>query len=838
MELEKMVETNKSNPIAELRRLRKLENQRLEAEARQRQEELKQRHEQELQRQENERIAAEQRRLSDLEQIRRQREAEEERIAKLERTERDVILGIEHKLRLIGAFCTGEIRLANSTGVPRCSGILLALSLDRPIPAMTEDVIFVGDDSSRDIEVFAQQTRRHLFTLTTMTLTGAPTAMCITRTGHLVVCFHKANQLVVYDLATIFSANHTASLSHRSSPPVIPLDSAIAATCGGPRGSNKGEFSCPRGICVDDLASELFVSDQLNHRIQVFKMDFFVSRSTKVPPVSFQRCFGIKGHGRGHLHNPSGLDVSHYHVLVCDTGNSRVVAFAKRGAFVCVFGSKGHNDGQFVEVRDIKLANVRKRALARGLPVEENTITNEQFEMLVADSGNFRVQVLNERGEFLRTLSLLAGPEQIAFNRDLLAAIQANLLHSYAALKLPVPSLRGSDLSSVYPMAKSIHPFCPSYAFITQQIAAYRADVKRFHHPFALSYGSSEKELYVVDRENATLYVYNADGSRSSWISLPDEPADHGLTSCHSCVYVSNDTENFLYVSDPQSHRIVVLRMPGADFVRYIGATTYGDQNLCSYGYLPGELRFPTYLALWTQPTSPPQLMLLISETGNHFVSLFDAVSGEFSHRIGSGSGHQEGYFDSPQGLAVYEDRLLYIADQNNHRVQIYSLQDGQFVKSIGREGTEPGKFSFPTAIAVCSALHTMPKCNFGSHRQAKLLVGDAGNRRIQAFDLLKETVLYVIDTSHTPFERPLLPSSIFVEPRSAYFLVTDMENLSVAIFRQDGSFVTAFGANVEPENRFHRPVSIILAPHFDRGRQVLILDSLRKAVCTYALSN
>lgn len=142
-------------------------------------------------------------------------------------------------------------------------------------------------------------------------------------------------------------------------------------------------FASPRGIAFDDTSNEFFVSDQLHHRVKVYqfspvaladllkstqgsslsqKQQLALVKKTKrfAPPAVFSRAFGSKGHGRGQLQCPSGLDVSHYHVVVCDVGNSRLAVFAKRGNFVRSIGSKGSSACEFYDLRDVKLVNVRK----------------------------------------------------------------------------------------------------------------------------------------------------------------------------------------------------------------------------------------------------------------------------------------------------------------------------------------------------------------------------------------------------------------------------------------------------------------------------------------------
>ena len=62
---------------------------------------------------------------------------------------------------------------------------------------------------------------------------------------------------------------------------------------------------------------------------------------------------------------------------------------------------------------------------------------------------------------------------------------------------------------------------------------------------------------------------------------------------------------------------------------------------------------------------------ILVTENGNHRVSIFDK-DGVFVHCFGSnGSGH--GQFSSPRGIAISPTGDIYISDSNNKRIQIFS---------------------------------------------------------------------------------------------------------------------------------------------------------------------
>ena len=46
---------------------------------------------------------------------------------------------------------------------------------------------------------------------------------------------------------------------------------------------------------------------------------------------------------------------------------------------------------------------------------------------------------------------------------------------------------------------------------------------------------------------------------------------------------------------------------------------------------------------------------------------------------------------------------MVVVVDEENHRLVLWRLGDGTVWKQLGSEGTEPGQFTYPRAVAVTS---------------------------------------------------------------------------------------------------------------------------------------
>lgn len=109
-----------------------------------------------------ERLAMEKKREEEREVVLRRQTEALARITKLEQAELDVIQSIEKSLRLVGAFCANETALRDLEAVPVCAATLSLTTLEKPIPAMSESVLFVAD-THQAIHVYTLRERSYLF---------------------------------------------------------------------------------------------------------------------------------------------------------------------------------------------------------------------------------------------------------------------------------------------------------------------------------------------------------------------------------------------------------------------------------------------------------------------------------------------------------------------------------------------------------------------------------------------------------------------------------------------------------------------------------------------------
>ena len=89
--------------------------------------------------------------------------------------------------------------------------------------------------------------------------------------------------------------------------------------------------------------------------------------------------------------------------------------------------------------------------------------------------------------------------------------------------------------------------------------------------------------------------------------------------------------------------------------------------------------------------------VIAVSDCDSHQVKKY-SLRGELLSVIGC-HGDKNSQFDCPRGLAFNNNKLLYVVDGGNHRVQVF--QQDKFSFSFGNRGNNPGQFQWPVRIAI-----------------------------------------------------------------------------------------------------------------------------------------
>jgi len=201
-------------------------------------------------------------------------------------------------------------------------------------------------------------------------------------------------------------------------------------------------------------------------------------------------------------------------------------------------------------------------------------------------------------------------------------------------------------------------------------------------------------EVFIADGKGHKVVRYNADGRRE--LDFTDrENLNHPVS-------VTVDARGLrIFVADGLYDRIVVFGPKGNSLyaIGFRGDAKGGFQNI--RGMVQGK-----------------NGLLYVVNGVRQQVQIY-GLDGTYMGAFGQGT------FSEPDGMAVDDDGRIYISDKFNHRILIFS--DGKLVEVYGRYGAKAGEFNQPSRL---------------TYHKGLLYVADRENRRVQVFKVVPEKFL------------------------------------------------------------------------------------------------
>jgi len=144
-----------------------------------------------------------------------------------------------------------------------------------------------------------------------------------------------------------------------------------------------------------------------------------------------------------------------------------------------------------------------------------------------------------------------------------------------------------------------------------------------------------------------------------------------------------------------------------------------------------------------------------------------------------------DGLLSSPLGLEFDHHRgLLLVSDNNNHRVQVFSCDDGSFVSKFGEEGSQPGQLHYPWGLAI-------------DRDHDRILIVDCFNDRLQSWSLSDQSFLSCIGKKGSSRWRFRGARGIAVDKHHHRIIITDTHNHRLVFLSSiDLSFLFSVGGN------------------------------------------
>jgi len=216
--------------------------------------------------------------------------------------------------------------------------------------------------------------------------------------------------------------------------------------------------------------------------------------------------------------------------------------------------------------------------------------------------------------------------------------------------------------------------------------------------------------------------------------------------------------------------------------------------------YAPMDLRFDHHRDL-----------LLVVDTWNHRVQVFSCDDGgSFVSKLGE-EGRRPGQVNYPNGLAIDHDHdRILIVDRGNGRVQSWSLSEQSFLSCIGQEGSGDLEFNSPQGIAIDKHHH-------------RIIIADSYNHRLVFLSSIDLSFLFSIGKQGSQPGEFCFPSGIAIDDDRHRIIVVDTLNARVQVLSSiDGSFLFEFGSLGNQPCQFNFPLGVCV----DNQGRIIVADT------------
>ena len=151
---------------------------------------------------------------------------------------------------------------------------------------------------------------------------------------------------------------------------------------------------------------------------------------------------------------------------------------------------------------------------------------------------------------------------------------------------------------------------------------------------------------------------------------------------------------------------------------------------------------------------------------------------------LGEGPGTGPGRFNFPLGVDAGPDGIVYIADTNNGRVQLFGA-DGGFVRAFGRPGYLDGEFLRPKSVGAY-----LNGCLVADTRNHRIQYVDLAGARVGTRDPVTRAILGGLGDGPGDLKLPRYVTS----DADGRVYVSDAGHAVVKVYTLDGRLVRALG--------------------------------------------
>ena len=199
---------------------------------------------------------------------------------------------------------------------------------------------------------------------------------------------------------------------------------------------------------------------------------------------------------------------------------------------------------------------------------------------------------------------------------------------------------------------------------------------------------------------------------------------------------------------------------------------------------------------------------VVVADNQNHRVQVFDS-NGTFLRSFGH-KGENAGEFENPTGIAINKDRNILVSEYINHRVQILSWE-GRHLGSFGGKGNLDNQLLNPYGLSLDST--------------GNVIVADTGNQLIKIFTPDGKFVMKIGGPDSLGFPSHCVQCG-------EYFIVSDSYEHCIKVFNGEGHFQYKFGKQGGGDGEFGYPYFLSVT----QSKHLLVCDTNNHRIQVFEL--
>ena len=200
---------------------------------------------------------------------------------------------------------------------------------------------------------------------------------------------------------------------------------------------------------------------------------------------------------------------------------------------------------------------------------------------------------------------------------------------------------------------------------------------------------------------------------------------------------------------------------------------------------------------------------IVVADQCNHRVQVFDS-NGTFLRSFGH-KGENAGEFNLPDGVVTDRNGNIFVADRGNHRVQIFSWE-GRYLSLFGGKGSLDSQLSYPQDLSLDST--------------GNIIVADAGNKLIKIFTPDGRFVMKIGGQGS-------LSDPVHCVQCGEYFIVSDSSEHCIKVFNREGHFQYKFGKQGKGDGEFNCPAYLLV----NESQHLFVCDERNHRVQVFELN-